>query len=465
MHVYFKGGLRAAAALLAMVVLPRVGLAQQLPAGTCDFDIADDLGRFMYGSTLHLSGRAGASTNRGEFFIINADSAEYDVDKDGYNQAGTGCDYNNLYVPPNLRVNLVNTDNPAIVIPAQNVVLVSLPRRLPNGTTARVEAFVEIPNGTPAGRYVGEIQIRDSVKFVQFGNNNETLGADRVFFDVTVSEERAFAIVNADSAAVLDSLVIRGRAGQRASGVVRIANTGNVNLSDIRITATDLLSESGVGLVIPAQNIAITPANLAGIQNGDTTRVTVTVQIPRGILGGRYRGALIVQAGGTAAQQIPLILIVTSTQGILFGNNPVREIAGDIANIAFNGDPGTQWRMAIYDMAGLVTFKTTGTVFAGVIPPSGTTPVGADFAVNVIWPLRNGRGEGVVTYKTTGTVYAGIPVAGSTTGVDADFAVNFIWPLRNGRGEGVASGMYLVVVESIVDGKRQLAQDKLMVIR
>ena len=80
-------------------------------------------------------------------------------------------------------------------------------------------------------------------------------------------------------------------------------------------------------------------------------------------------------------------------------------------------------KLAIYDMAGLVTYKTSGTVFAGAVPPGGTTAVGADFAVNVIWPLQNGRGE------------------------------------------GVASGMYLVVVESIVEGKRQLAQDKLMVIR
>jgi hypothetical protein len=222
---------------------------------------------------------------------------------------------------------------------------------------------------------------------------------------------------------VLDSLVLRGRAGSRASGALRIANAGNVNLNDVRITATDLRSESAVGLVIPASNITISPGNLAGVQVGDTTRITVTVQIPRGLLGGRYRGTIIVQGNGTAPQQIPLILIVTSSRGILFGNNPVREINGDIANIAFNGDPGTAWRLSIYDMAGLVTYKTSGTVFAGAALPGGTTLVGADFAVNVIWPLRNNRGE------------------------------------------GVASGMYLVVVESIVSGQRQLAQDKLMVIR
>jgi hypothetical protein len=35
----------------------------------------------------------------------------------------------------------------------------------------------------------------------------------------------------------------------------------------------------------------------------------------------------------------------------------------------------------------------------------------------------------------------------------------------NERGEAVASGTYLVVVESTVNGQRQLARDKLIVIR
>ena len=422
-HVNFTKRVARWALGVAIAAAPGLASAQQLPAGVCDFDIADDLGRHTYGNTVHLTGRAGASTNNGEFFLINADNAENDVDHDGYNQPGAACNYTSIYVPAVLRRNLVNVDNPALAIPAQNIILISLPRLLPNGTLARVEAFVELPEGTVAGRYIGEIQIRDSLKFVQGGPNNEILGNDRLTFEVTVVEDRDFTILSPDSARVLDSLVLRGRAGSRASGALRIANAGNVNLNDVRITATDLRSESAVGLVIPASNITISPGNLAGVQVGDTTRITVTVQIPRGLLGGRYRGTIIVQGNGTAPQQIPLILIVTSARGILFGNNPVREINGDIANIAFNGDPGTAWRLSIYDMAGLVTYKTSGTVFAGAALPGGTTLVGADFAVNVIWPLRNNRGE------------------------------------------GVASGMYLVVVESIVSGQRQLAQDKLMVIR
>jgi hypothetical protein len=422
-HVNFMNRVTRWALGVAIAATPGLASAQQLAAGVCDFDIADDMGRHMFGSTLHLTGRAGASTNNGEFFLINADNAANDVDHDGYNQPGAACNYTSIYVPATLRKNLVNVDNPALAIPAQNVILVSLPRLLPNGTMARVEAFVELPQGTVAGRYIGEIQIRDSVKFVQGGPNNEILGNDRVTFEVTVVEDRAFTILSPDSARELDSLVLAGRAGGRASGALRIANAGNTNLADVRVTATDLRSESAVGLVIPAGNITFSPGNLAGVVVGDTTRVVVTVQIPRGILGGRYRGTLIVQGSGTAPQQIPLIVIVTSSRGILFGNNPVREISGDIANIAFNGDPGTTWRLAIYDMAGLVTYKTSGTVFNGAALPGGTTLVGADYAVNVIWPLRNNRGE------------------------------------------GVASGMYLVVVESIVSGQRQLAQDKLMVIR
>jgi len=406
----------AVAAVFATATAPRVAHSQMVVA--CDFDIADNLGIFTYGNTIHLQGRRQASTNTGSFYLINGNTVETDVDRDGY---ATACDFHDLYVAS--RSNLVNTVNAAQAIPGENIVVTNLPHSLLSGQRAEVQVSVEVPAGTAAGTYIGSVEIRDNVVFARSGPTVDPLNTDLVFVEVQVAEDRDFTIINADSAALLDSLVIRGRAGQRANGALRIANSGNVNLADMRIQSTDLRSESAVGLVIPAENVTFSPASLAALANGDTSRIVVTVQIPRGILGGRYRGSIRVQGTGTAPQEIPLIVIVTSTRGILFGNNPVREINGDIANIAFNGDPGTQWKMAIYDMAGLVTYKTSGTVFAGSTPVGGTTAVGADFAVNVIWPLRNGRGE------------------------------------------PVASGMYLVVVESLVEGKRQLAQDKLMVIR
>jgi hypothetical protein len=408
--------LSVAAALSFAALMPAAVKAQVVVS--CDFDIADDLGRYMFGNTIHLEAQRGVGTDAGSFYLINGNSPETDVDHDGY---ATNCNYNDLYVAA--RTNLVNTANQALAIPGENITISNMPRTLLTGQRAEVFLSVQVPRGTVAGTYIGQVEIRDNRIFAAFSPTREPLNVDVIQVQVRVFEDLSVAIVSADSAALLDSLVIRGRSGQRASGALRLANAGNANLNDVRITATDLRSESAVGLFIPAENVTFSPTSLAGLQVNDTTRVIVTVQIPRGILGGRYRGTLRVQSAGTAPQQIPLIVIVTSTRGILFGNNPVREINGDIANIAFNGDPGTAWKLAIYDMAGLVTYKTSGTVFAG--SPSG----------------------------------------GGTALVGADFAVNAIWPLRNGRGESVASGMYLVVVESIVSGKRQLAQDKLMVIR
>jgi hypothetical protein len=408
--------------LIAPALIVAAGLAPHLASAqgvvACDFDIADDMGQLTYGNTVHLEGRRGTASNTGTFFIINGNTPEGDVDHDGYS---TSCTYNNLFIAS--RTNLVNTANPSLAIPGENIVVTNLPRSLPSGTQGETRVSVQVPQGTAAGTYIGQIEIRDNVIFAALTPTRDLLNVDVINVEVHVTEDLGFAILNADSAAPLDSLVLRGRAGERTSAALRLANTGNAGLSDVQVSATDLRSESAVGLFIPAANVTVSPSSLASIQMGDTTRLVVTVQIPRGLLGGRYRGTLRVQSSGTAPEQIPIVVIVTSTRGILFGNNPVREINGDIANIAFNGDPGTQWRLAIYDMAGLVTYKTSGTVFPGSTPVGGGPLVGADFAVNVIWPLQNGRGE------------------------------------------GVASGMYLVVVESIVEGKRQLAQDKLMVIR
>lgn len=404
------------ALIVAAGLAPHLASAQGVVA--CDFDIADDMGQLTYGNTVHLEGRRGTASNTGTFFIINGNTPQGDVDHDGYS---TSCTFNNLFIAS--RTNLVNTANPALAIPGENIVVTNLPRSLPSGTQGETRVSVQVPQGTAAGTYIGQIEIRDNVIFATLTPTRDLLNVDVINVEVHVVEDFGFAILNADSAAPLDSLILRGRAGERTSAALRLANTGNAGLTDVQVSATDLRSESAVGLFIPAANVTVSPASLASIQMGDTTRLVVTVQIPRGILGGRYRGTLRVQSSGTAPEQIPIVVIVTSTRGILFGNNPVREINGDIANIAFNGDPGTQWKLAIYDMAGLITYKTSGTVFPGSTPVGGGPLVGADFAVNVIWPLQNGRGE------------------------------------------GVASGMYLVVVESIVEGKRQLAQDKLMVIR
>ena len=414
-------------ALAGMAVRP-APVAAQLPVA-CDFDIADNLGRATYGNTIHLSGTPGRGTSAaqatspGQFYLVNSNSPESDVDKDGYS---TACTFRSIYVAS--KVNLINVANPALAIPGQNIIITKLPDSLATGASAQVNVQVEIPGGTVAGTYIGQIEIRDRQILTQLNASGDVLNVDVINVEVTVLPERQLGLVNPDRPEQLDSLVLRARAGQTASGVIRVANLGNAAQGDVRLTASDLRSESAVGLVIPRENISFADPGFANIGVGDTARVTVNVRVPRGILGGRYRGTLTVQGSEADAVTIPLIVIVTSSRGILFANNPIRGALGDIGQIAFNGDPGTEWQLAIFDMMGLVVYRTSGTVFAGL---------GA-----------NGQ---------TGTAQQ--PELG------ADFAVNVLWNLTNGRGEPVASGMYLVVVQSFVNGQRQLARDRLMVIR
>jgi hypothetical protein len=407
-------------ALAALIVLPATARAQNVV--TCDFDIDDNVGTLLSENTLHLTARAGGSSTRGQFRIINSNTPAQDVDHDGY---ATACTFTKLYVAQVL--NLVNVSNDALAIPATNILIANFPKILPSGEQGRVDVVVDVPAGTPAGRYIGNITVRDSIQLVRRTPTQESLNLDLVNVEVEVLPDRGVSVLNPDQPIPLDSILIAARAGQRATGVFRVADLGNATLSDVRFSATELRSESAVNVVIPARNIEITPPSLSSLLLGDTARISVTVNVPRGILGGRYRGLLLVQANEAASVQIPLIVTVSSGRGIVFENNPVRNQNG-VANIAFNGDPGTSYRLAIMDLAGLMVYEVSGTVFPGLsatvpAPPAGTVLPGADFAVSVNWPLINGRGE------------------------------------------GVASGMYVVVVESTVNGQRQLARDKLMVIR
>jgi hypothetical protein len=309
------------------------------------------------------------------------------------------------------------------VIAATNFRLGDFLNPLANGSTNRVVLRVDIPDGTRAGRYRGAITIRDSVLIPGVNANGEILREDFVLIEVEVVTQREIEIVAADSAAVLDSLVISGRPGTTASGVVRIANLGNTEITDLHLESTDLVATSGTGLRIRSERITFSPNDLSTLGFGDTARITVQVRIPSGLLAGRYRGELIAQGSNVEPRRIPFTVVVTTPGDIVFETNPVIGRAGDLAVIIFNADPGSRWELTIFDMMGLTTFRTEGTVFAG----TPATPDEPEFA--------------------------------------GDEAVRYTWPLVNGRGENVAGGMYYVVVNAVQDGDERQIRGKLMVIR
>jgi hypothetical protein len=404
------------ATLLTLASLvPTAAPGQTVSGG--DFDICDFCGA-LRGNRALIRGRPGFGTDRAVFVLVNAAVVEQDVDNDGFTP---GVNFNNLIVSDT--TNFVSTEDPSRVITKDNIVFADFLNPLNNGFQNGVTFFVNVPNGTAAGTYRGRFTIRDAVLGIGVNPNGEALRVDGVDVEVEVIAQSGLALVQADTAAALDSLVLRGRPGSTVSGVVRLANLGNVPLSNVSLEATDLIATSGTGLRIRRDRIAFSPTTLTTVGLGDSLRVQVTVRIPPGLLAGTYRGELIAQGDDVDPIRIPFSVIVTTPGDIVFETNPVVGRAGDLAVIIFNADPGSRWELAVFDMMATTTFRTSGTVFAG----------------------------------TAGTDDA--------PGFEGDQAVRYTWPLVNGRGENVAGGMYYIVINAVQDGQERQLRGKLMVIR
>jgi hypothetical protein len=399
----------ATLALFAAGFWPAVATAQVVPGG--DFDICDFC-ESLEGNKVRVTGRAGFGTNRAIVRLINAAVETDDVDQDGY---APGIDFNNLRVSDT--TDFINVIDPSQVIPRSRFVLADALLPLLSGSSLPVTFLIDIPDGTRAGLYRGRVAFDDLVAVPGRNAIGKPIRTDAFEIEIEVLPNRGLGLVQADTALALDSLTLRGRAGQTVSGVVRVANLGNVDLQNARIESTDLIATSGTGLRIPANRISFSPASLTTVGVGDTARVVVTVRIPSGILAGAYRGDLIVQADEVTERRIPLTVIVTTPGDIVFENNPVVGREGDNAVVIFNADAGSTWQLMIFDMMGLSTFRATGTVFSG------------------------------------------------DTDFPGDEAVRYTWPLVNGRGENVAGGMYYVVVTAIQEGRERQLRGKLMVIR
>jgi hypothetical protein len=401
--------------MFALGYIPERASAQTVTGG--DFDVCDYCGT-LTGNRAVIRGRVGFGTERGAFVLVNAATAEQDVDNDGYT---VGVNFTNLIVSDTS--NFVNIDDPSRVISKTNLVIADFLNPLNNGFQQLVNFFVNIPAATPAGTYRGRFTIRDRVLGIGLNPNGEALRVDFVDVDIEVLPQSGIGLVQADTAAALDSLTLRGRPGQTVRGVARVANLGNVALTNARLEATDLVATSGTGLRIRRDRISFSPVSLPFVDVGDTLRIEVTVRIPAGLLAGTYRGELIAQADEVDLVRIPFSVIVTTPGDIVFETNPVIGRAGDLAVIIFNADAGSRWELAIFDMMATTTFRTAGSVFAGT-PGDDDSP-----------------------------------------GFEGDQAVRYTWPLVNGRGENVAGGMYYVVINAVQDGEQRQLRGKLMVIR
>ncbi len=243
---------RSALIAIAVLLSSAGALKAQVVVGG-DFDICDFCGN-VDANTIRLVGRSGFGPDRATMHLVNAAIAEQDVDNDGYT---AGIDFDRLFIVDT--IDFVNQEDPAFVISSTNFRLGDFLNPLRNGGTNRVVIRVDIPEGTKAGTYRGGLTIRDSVRVPGLNSNGEILREDFVIIEIEVLPARAIDFVAADSAVALDSLVIAGRPGTTASGVVRIANLGNTEITGLHLESTDLVATSGTGLRIRRDRITFSP--------------------------------------------------------------------------------------------------------------------------------------------------------------------------------------------------------------
>jgi uncharacterized membrane protein len=206
----------------------------------------------------------------------------------------------------------------------------------------------------------------------------------------------------------VDTLGFQGTAGDFADVDIVVKNGSNATIWGMEIFAiTDLVSGSFAR--IPRTEIIFTPPVLDTMGVDDSTMVNVGVQIPDGMTRGNYYGSIEVRDDvGAPFDTLVLMLTVSSEEAVAFSDNPV---TGDWVEIGYYGEPGYEPRLTIVNMA------------AEMVLQERLEPIPA-------------------------------------TGADS-----YTWDLKNEAGKDVASGLYIVMVETKIDGEETVVRRKLLVIR
>lgn len=204
-----------------------------------------------------------------------------------------------------------------------------------------------------------------------------------------------------------DTIYAEGYAGEFANSVFYFKNIGNKTIERIEIfPMIDLTTKGGVR--IPKDKIEFTPPILIdSIVVGESVPVNLRIEIPKGALPGVYISkAKAMQQRGQPAKNFVIKLTVKYRididEGIVFSENPVNGPYVDIACL------GTNRKITIMNMA------------AEIVRTAGEKDIRDDV---------------------------------------------FRWNLKNDKEKEVASGLYVVINECEVDGKKLVFTKKILVVK
>ena len=209
----------------------------------------------------------------------------------------------------------------------------------------------------------------------------------------------------------VDTLYITGREGTTARGSFSVLNQGNITLTDLRFEMLTDLEDVG-GTLLSRDRVKFTYPVIDTLVMGGSTDIEMSVEIPGFTMAGEYIGTFTVMRDEGLSDKAVVVLTVTSETEVVVDDNPV---ISDRVNIRVKADAGFEPKLTILNLAGeIVRFEEA---FAAPVGKSGV-------------PTR---------------VYE--------------------WLLDNEAGKEIASGVYIIVIQTEINGEEKILKDKILVIR
>ncbi|MFH1958067.1 MAG: hypothetical protein ABIJ15_06285, partial [bacterium] len=202
--------------------------------------------------------------------------------------------------------------------------------------TASVRLTVTIPGNQNPGIYIGTVQARD----------DDGTPSDSFTLRVTVQGSESLDVRDNSLNLVSNTLSISGNPLTTPYGYFLVENDGNIQLTNIALTAVAL---SGSGGTIPSSEIFFVPASISNLDyetGSDTTAVKLSVSIPEKQYPGVYFSTVTVQDDdGDPSDTFFFNLTVNTQEGLNVLNN-TGDVSGNVMSLG--GGPGSSQEGIFY---------------------------------------------------------------------------------------------------------------------
>jgi len=204
-------------------------------------------------------------------------------------------------------------------IPASSVSIATIPG-ISSGAGIDWPVRVTIPANVLAGTYAGDVI---ATAFA----GGTAVSSDTLTIELTVNATPGVA-------AVEDTVNATVGHGAVASTSFKVANSGNVDLTGISFSVSNLV---GSRMVISADQVTFEPATVALLPVNDTVTVTARVNVPYGTFADTYYGTVTINAGSASAS-LTLQVTVTPSYDLDIADNEMNLVGNTMTYTANVGD-------------------------------------------------------------------------------------------------------------------------------